>query len=131
MFILFDQIPCVYEICGPRIFGFTPQDVAHLSDIFDELSLPMIMYNLNKLGLSPRGVGGILPHLSPSNTRIFLFMLCNRETHFGRFLVSKLTTHSPKMMNDHNHAPTPTMWCHRAYEMQHAISCQIHNMSHL
>ena len=34
-------------ICGPRIFRFTPQDAARLSDIFNRISLPMIMSNLN------------------------------------------------------------------------------------
>ena len=90
------------------------------------ISPPVIMSNLNKLGLSPwGGGGGDLPHLAPPNARIFLFMLCNRETHFGRCPIFELTTHSPKMMNDHNHAPTPsTMRCSRAYETQHVISCQ-------
>ena len=98
--------------------------VARISNIFGRLTPPMIMSNLNKIRSFTLG-GGICPiMLHP--TYIFLFILCNHETHFRRCPVSKLTTHSPRMMNDHNHAPTPnTMQCPRAYEMQHVISCQI------
>ena len=46
-------------------------------------------------------------------------MPCNHETNFGRCPITELATHSPRMMNDHNHAHTPnTMWCPHAYEMQ-------------
>ena len=63
-------------------------------------------------------------------THLF-FMLCNHETYFGRCPITELTTHSPRQMNDHNHAYTPnTMRCSRAYAMQNAnacISCYMYN----
>ena len=62
---------------------------------------------------------------------IYPFLLCNHETHFRRCPITKLTTHSPRMMNDHNHAHTPnTMRCPRAYAMQNVnacISCYMNN----
>ena len=76
--------------------------------------------------------GGIYPFLL-CLTHVFL-MLCNHETHFGRCLITELTTHSPKMMNDHNHAHAPnTMRCPRAYAMQNdnaCISYYMYNVSH-
>ena len=66
--------------------------------------------------------GGIYPFLL-CPTHVF-FMLCNHETHFGRCSITELTTHSPRMMNDHNHAHTPnTMRCPCAYAMQNANAC--------
>ena len=53
-----------------------------------------------------------------------LFIPCNHETHFGCCLITELTTHSPRMMNDHDHAYTPnTMRCPRVYAMQNANTC--------
>ena len=69
-------------ICGPRIFGISPPDAAHLSDTFDGLSPPMIMSNLNKFG--PFTLGGIYPILlRPTHVYLFSF-LQYRATHFGR-----------------------------------------------
>ena len=63
-------------------------------------------------------------------THVF-FMLCNHGTHFGRCPFIELTTHSPRMMNDYNHAHTPdSMRCTHAYAMQNAnacISCYMYN----
>ena len=72
--------------------------------------------------------GGIYPFLlCPTHV---LFILCNHETHFGRCPITELTTHSLRMMNDHNHSHTPnTMQCPRAY-----TSCYMykeHYMKHL
>ena len=82
---------------------------------------------LNQSGFFTRG--GIYPFfICP--THIF-FMLCNDDTHFGYCPITELTTYSPRIMNDHNHAHTPnTMRCPRAYAMQHAnacISCYMYN----
>ena len=63
------------------------------------------------------------------STRVFL-MLCNHETHFGRYPITELTTHSPRMMNDHNHAHTQYNAMSHAYAMQNAnacMSCYIYN----
>ena len=85
-----------------------------LSQHFYGLSPPVIIYNRNYWVFHLRGIYPFL--LCP--THIF-FMLCNHETHFGRYPITKLTTHSPRMMNDHNHAHTPNkMQCPHAYEMQ-------------
>ena len=66
--------------------------------------------------------GGIYPFLL-CPTHVF-FMLCNHKTHFGRCPITELTTHSPRMMNDHNHTHTPnTMRCPRAYAMQNSNAC--------
>ena len=82
---------------------------------------------LNQFGFFSRW--GIYPFLL-CPIHVF-FMLCNHETHFGRCPITELTTHSPRMMNDHNHAHTPnTMRCPRAYAMQNAnvcISCYMYN----
>ena len=93
-------------ICGPRIFGFTSYDAAYLSNIFDGLSPPVIMSNLNKfgsftLGGGGGGGGGDLPHLAMPNTRIFIFISfivyhCESQLDAVRF---KLTTHSTKMVH--------------------------------
>ena len=54
--------------------------------------------------------------------------------YFGRCPISKLTTHSPRMVNDQNHAHTPdSTQCDRAYGVQvcHIIlhvSFPIHGM---
>ena len=67
-------------ICWPWIFGFTPQDTAHLFDIFDWLSPPVIMFNLNNWVFHTGGGGGggggdgrDLLQLAPPNTHIFIF----------------------------------------------------------
>ena len=52
-------------ICGPRIFEFTPQDAARLSDIFYGLSPPVIMSNLNKWVFHS---GGSTPTCSAQHT---------------------------------------------------------------
>ena len=76
--------------------------------------------HLNQSGFFTQG--GIYPLLL-CPTHVF-FMLCNHETHFGRCPITELTTHSPRMMNDHNHAHTPnTMRCPRAYAMQNVNAC--------
>ena len=69
------------------------------SDIFDGVSLPMIMSNLNKFGSFT--LGRDQPHLAKPNTCIFIFIsfiINYRESHLDavRF---ELTTHSPKMVN--------------------------------
>ena len=111
-------------ICGPRIFWFPPQDVVRLSNTF--------LYFHRRLRLNQSRFftqGGIHPFLT-CPTHVF-FMLCNHETHFGHCPITELTTHSPRMMNDHNHAHTPnTMRCPCAYAMQNAnacISCYMYN----
>ena len=70
-------------ICGPWIFRFTPQDAAHISDIFNGLSLPVIMSNLNNGSFTLGGRGGCTPTFYVPNTHIFHFQ--NRVTHFRRF----------------------------------------------
>ena len=83
--------------------------------------------HMNKSGFFTRG--GIYPFLF-CPTHVF-FMLCNHETHFRHCPIIEFTTHSPRIMNYHNHAHTPnTMRCPRAYAMQNAnacISCDMYN----
>ena len=69
-------------ICGPRIFGITPPDAAHLSDTLDELSPPVIMSNLNKFGSFT--LGGSTPSCYAQHTYIYFHFFQNRATHFGR-----------------------------------------------
>ena len=73
--------------------------------------------------------GGIYPFLL-CLTHVF-FMLWNHETHFGRCPIIELTSHSPRMMNDYNHAHThDSIQCPRAYAMQNVnacISCYMYN----
>ena len=80
-------------ICGPRIFGITPPDAAHISDTFDGLSPPVIMSNLNKFGsftLEGGGGGGggggwrSTPSCYAQHTYIYFHFFQNRATHFGR-----------------------------------------------
>ena len=82
---------------------------------------------LNQSGFFTRG--GIYSFLL-CPTHIF-FKLCNHETHFGRYAITELTTHSPRLINYHNHAHTPNiMRFPRAYAMQNAnacISCYMYN----
>ena len=65
-------------ICGSWIFGFTPQNAVHLSDIFNGVSPSVIMSNLNIGSFTLRD---IYPNLL-CPTHIFHFQ--NRATHFGR-----------------------------------------------
>ena len=106
---------CVYAFVGHR-----------------PLSFPTLFGLSPSVAFEPVGVsleGGIYPFLL-CPTQVF-FMLCNHETHFGRCPIIELTIHSPRMMNDHNHAHTPNkMQCPRAYAMQNAntcISCYIYS----
>ena len=103
------------------------------SQHFYRLSPSVIMSNQNYWVFIR---GGIYPFLL-CPTHVF-FMLCNHETHFGRYPIIELTTHSPRMMNDHNHAHTPnTMRCPHAYAMQKCNACtscymyKEHYMKHL
>ena len=84
-------------ICGPWIFEITPPDAVHLFDIFDGLSPPVIMSNLNKFKSFTMGWGD-LPHLVTPNTCIFIFILYYHESQLDavRF---ELPTHSPRMVN--------------------------------
>ena len=70
-------------ICWPWIFGFTPQDTTRLFDIFDRLSPPVIMFNLNNWVFHTGGWGweGSTPTCSAQHT---YFHFQNRATHFGR-----------------------------------------------
>ena len=82
---------------------------------------------LNQSGFFTRW--GIYPFLL-CPTHVF-FMLCNHETHFGHCLITELTTHSPRMINDHNHEHTPNiMRCPSAYAMKNVnacVSCYMYN----
>ena len=73
------------------------------SQHFYGLSPPVIMSNRNYRVFHPMWY---LSLLAMPNTHIFhfFFLLCDHETHFGRCPITELTTHSPRMMNDHNHA---------------------------
>ena len=83
------------------------------SQHFYELSPSVIMSNRSYRVFSPDGVS--IPSCYAQHT----YFSCNHETHFGRCPITELTTHSPKMMNDHNHAHTHnTMRFPRAYAMQ-------------
>ena len=78
-------------------------DAVHLSEIFDRLSPPVIMSNLNKfgsftLGGGGGGGGGDLPYLATPNTRIFIFVLYHRESQLDA-IHFELPTHSPRMLN--------------------------------
>ena len=113
MFIFLVKSVCLC-ICGSQISRFSPQDVARLPNIFTGFHHRLSCLTVTT-GFFTRW--GIYPFLL-CPTHVF-FMLCNHETHFGRCLITKLTTHSPRMMNDHNHAHTPnTMRCPRAYARQ-------------
>ena len=82
------------------------------------LSPPVIMSNREWSGSFT--LGWDLPHLSPPNKHIFPFSCyATVSLNFGRCPIFELTTHSPRTVNDHNHAHTPnTMRCPRAYEMR-------------
>ena len=63
---------------------------------------------------------GDLPHLAPPNTHIF-FSSCYATVSFDfvRCPIFELTTHSPRMVNNHYHTHTPdSTRCYHAYEMQ-------------
>ena len=98
----------------PMIFGFSPSVTSDLVRVFH-----------------PRGVS--IPSLYYP-THVF-FMLCNHETPFGRCPITEVTTYSPRMMNDYNHAHTPnSMQSPRAYAMQNAkacISCYMYNVHYM
>ena len=114
-----------------RVYTMGPPHA--FSTFFTGFLLSTIMSNLNTgsftLGGGGGGGGGIYPNLL-CPTHVF-FMLCNHETHFGCCSIIELTTHSPRMMNDHNHAHIPnSMGCPRAYAMQSVnacISCYMYN----
>ena len=111
-------------ICGPQISGFTPQDAARLSDIFNGLSPPMIMTNLN-IGSFTLG-GGDLPQLAMPNTHIFHFQ--NRATNFGRcpMLLSppSNTKHSVDQPYTHD-IPSNTKHSVDLYHALTPMSCDI------
>ena len=79
---------------------------------------------------------GIYPFLL-CLTHVF-FMLCNHETHFGHCSITELTTHSPRMMNDHNHAHKPNtcgvplhMQCKNVNARTSCYMYKEHYMKHL
>ena len=61
-------------------------------------------------------------------THVF-FMLCNHETHFVRCPITKLTTHSPRMMNDYNHAHTHPTQCDVLVHMQCKMSMHVSHVT--
>ena len=72
--------------------------------------------------------GGICPILLHPNTCDLLLLLfyTTVSLDFGRYPISELTTHSPRMGNDQYHAHTPDLKrCDRVYEMQscHFMLC--------
>ena len=72
--------------------------------------------------------GGICPILLHPNTHALVLLLfyTTMSLDFGRCPISKLTTHSPRMVKNQHHAHTPdSTRCDCAYEMQscHFIQC--------
>ena len=124
---------CVYVFVGHGFQGLHRGMPRAFSTFLIGFLPPMIMSNLNIRSFTLGGGGGgggeiYLNLLYP--THVF-FMLCNHETHFGCCHITELTTHSLRMMNDHNHAHIPnSMGCPRAYVMQNVnacISCYMYN----
>ena len=72
--------------------------------------------------------GGICPILLHPTTRdlVLLLFYTTVSLDFGRFPISELTTHSPRMVNNKHHAHTPdSTRCDRTYEIQscHFMRC--------
>ena len=101
-------------ICGPQIFGITPLDAAHLSDIFDGLSPQVIMFNLNKIWVfHPGGVGGggggggggIHPILLRP-THVYLFSFFSKPCDsFGLCPTNRAHQSTPYVVLIHNRVP--------------------------
>ena len=130
---------CIY---GPLIFRFTPQDATCLSNIFDGLSPPVIMSNINTGSFT---LGGSTPTCYVQHT-IFIFKTvrlilnvvpCYRAHHRTPNIVSiKPCTHDIASNTKHSvnlyHALTP-MSCyvlvHNAMQSCHCtfIPCYIYD----
>ena len=136
-------------ICGPQIFGFSPQDAARLYNIFYGLSPKVLCLN-HIPGFSLEG--GVYPYLLHPFTHV-LFMSCNRESQFGRCPIllsspsntkhnvdltmsSRHTSNTNTMSIYHGRTPntvsTPTMHSHPTrhdvtvhIKCNHAISCYV------
>ena len=96
---------------------------AHLSTLSRTYITGHICLIENKIWVFHTGVGVDLPHLASPNTRDLLLLLFSCYTtislNFGHCPISKLTTHSPRMVNNQYHAHRLVlMQCPHAYEMQ-------------
>ena len=125
------QILCVYVFVGHGFQGLHRGMPRAFSTFLIGFLPPMIMSNLNIRSFTLGGGGGGEIYLNLLYPTHVFFMLCNHETHFGCCHITELTTHSLRMMNDHNHAHIPnSMGCLRAYVMQNVnacISCYMYN----
>ena len=107
-------------ICGPRIFGITLPDAAHLFNIFDGLSLPVIMSNLNKFRSFTLGGGGggDLPHFVTLNTSIFIFIsfiVNHHESHLDA-VCFELTKKGELTVSMHPHLTRRNVTVHQCNE---------------
>ena len=107
-------------------------DFAHLPTLSRTFITGYICLTKNKFWIfHPVGVGGgreIYPILFHPNTCDLLLLLfyTTVSLDFGRYPISELTTHSPRMVNNQHHVHTPDLTrCYRAYEMHlcHFILC--------
>ena len=121
----FYQVPCVF------VGSEFPRSYRRLrtpSDTFVNFHCWIHMSNQEYQVFHPRGY---LSLLAIPNTRIFhfLFLLCNRETHFGRCPILSSSPSNTKHSVDLYHALTP-MPCDAPCinAMQDVITCYI--MSH-
>ena len=108
-----------------RIFGISP--MLRKPRHFYGLSPLVTMFDHNWLVFHPRGYLSIF---AISNTRIFhfLFLLCNRKTHFGRCLIlpspPSNTKHSVDLSCTHN-IPSNTKHNVDLYHAFTSMSCDV------
>ena len=113
------QIPCVYLGCK---FSGSYHRLPTLSRTF---IAEYICLTKNKIWVFHPGRD--LPHLtSPKHTKFIIIILCIHESILDVVPISELTTHSPRIVNNQYHVPTPdSTRCNRAYEMKscHCMLC--------
>ena len=111
---------------GLRIFEVSPQ-ASHTFRHFHKLS-SLDTYVRSRIKFESFTLGGICSILLHLNTRdlVLLLFYTTVSLDFGCCLISELTTHSPRMVNNQHHAHTPdSTRCDSAYEMQscHFMLC--------
>ena len=123
---------------GHGFFGFSPQDIARLSNIFGNLHRQDSCLTVNNIWVFHPGGGGgggggvgIYPNLLRPKHVIYHFDQfthpCVSTLDFVPFF--ELMIHSPTPVNTQYHAPTPdSTRCDRAYEMHdaNAFSFMLH-----
>ena len=125
IFTCFYQVPCVFV---GRKFLRSYYKLRTPFDIFENFHRWIHMFNQEYHIFHPRGY---LSLLAIPNTCIFhfLFLLCDRETHFGRCPILPSPPWNTKHSVDLHHSLTPmscdvpcinAMQCHYIYLMLHA-----------